>query len=204
MSFPVNGSIASRRDWTGKVPILTPRSSASPLKPSGSLMSWDFASQKLGSALGPSSLSSSSSFRTDFDEGMNFYGVTSYVPRSAFLKSSVDVNPNQESKKMNECSAVQLAQIQQIADEYKEEAATSKFHADALKAELEALQNQHQALMQSSADALKLEIESANAQHLKSQLESENLRQNLAALQTKVVESFMVKWRLFHKKNVPS
>jgi hypothetical protein len=73
---------------------------------------------------------------------------------------------------------------------------------DALKAELEAVQNQHQALIQSSADNLKLERESANAQLLKSQLQSENLSKNLAALQTKVVESFMAKWRLFHKKNV--
>ena len=97
---------------------------------------------------------------------------------------------------------LQLSQIQQTVDEYKQEAATSKFHADALKAELETFQNQHQELIQSSAANLKFERESADAQLLKSQLLSENLRKNLAALQTKVVESFMEKWRLAHKKNV--
>jgi hypothetical protein len=200
MSSPFDGSFASRRDWTGKTSMFL-RPAATPLKTSVSQMSWDVSSQKVGSALGPSSISSSSSFKHDVDESLNHFGVTSYVPRSAFFASALDANPIEENKK-NEMLELQLSQIQQTADEYKEEAATSKFHADALKAELEAFQKQHQVLIQSSAEKLQLERESANAQLLKSELQSESLRKNLAALQTKVVESFMEKWRLFHKKNV--
>lgn len=96
----------------------------------------------------------------------------------------------------------QLSQIQLTSDEYKEEAATLKFYSDALKAELEVLKNQHQALLQSSAEKLALEQESAYALLLKSQLQSENLRKSLAALQTKIVESYMEKWRLSSQKNV--
>ena len=199
MYSPFGGTFASRRDWT-KSSVFT-RPAATPLKPSSSQSSWDVSSQIVGAALGPSSISSSSSFKQDVNESLNHFGVNSYVPRSAFFGSTFDANPQQENTK-NDLLELQLSQLQQSADEHKEEAATSKFHADALKAELEAVQNQHQALIQSSADNLKLERESANAQLLKSQLQSENLSKNLAALQTKVVDSFMAKRRLFHKKNV--
>ena len=199
MYSPFGGTFASRRDWT-KSSVFT-RPAATPLKPSSSQSSWDVSSQIVGAALGPSSISSSSSFKQDVNESLNHFGVNSYVPRSAFFGSTFDANPQQENTK-NDLLELQLSQLQQSADELKEEAATSKFHADALKAELEAVQNQHQALIQSSADNLKLERESANAQLLKSQLQSETFRSNLAALQTKVVESFMEKWRLFYKKNV--
>lgn len=199
MSSPFGESFASRRDWAGKTSTFT-RLAATPSKPSGSLTSWDATTQKFGSALGPSSVSSSSSFKNDADEGLNHFGVTSYVPRSAFFGKTLDLHPNEENKKI-EMLELQLSQVQQTANECREEAATSKFHLDALKAELETLQDQHQALTQSSADILKLEKESSNAQLLKSQLLSETLRNNLAALQTKVVGTFMEKWRLFHKKN---
>ena len=180
---------------------MTPRASSSPLIPNGSQTSWDMASQKYGSLQGPASISSSSSFKHDADEGLNNFGVTSYVPRSAFFGNTFQASPKEEIKS-NEVLEQQLSQIQQTADEYKEEAATLKFHVDALKTELQALNNQHQVSIQSSADILKVEKESANAQLLKSQLQSENLRKNLAALQIKVVQSFMEKWSLFHKKNV--
>jgi hypothetical protein len=201
MSSSFGGSFASRRDWTGKTSIFTAKPTFTPSKPSGSLASWDLSYQKFGSAPGPSSVSSASSYKNDADDGMNQFGVTSHVPRSAIFASTLDTSLKEENRS-NEVLERQLSQIQQTADEYKEEAATLKFHADALKAELEVLQNQHQVLLQSSADNLKLERESANAQLLKSQLQSENLRKNLAALQTKVVESFMQKWRLFSQKNV--
>lgn len=201
MSSSLGGSFASGRDWTGKTSLFAARPVFTPSKPSSSLASWDLPFQKFSSAPGPSSVSSSSSFKHDADDGLNHFGVTSHVPRSAMFASAFD-STIKEDNKSNDVLERQLSQIQKTADEYKEEAATLKFHADALKAELELLQNQHQALMQSSIDNLKFERESANAQLLKSQLQSENLREKLAALQTKIAESFMEKWRLFSQKNV--
>lgn len=190
-------SYAGRRDWRASTnsaaSSFTPRLAATPLKSSATYL--------LGSALGPRSISSSSSFKHDVDESLNHFGVTSYVPRSAFFGSAFDAAPNEENK-TNEDLELRLTQIQQSAEEYKEEVATLNFHVDALKAELDALQNQHQILKQASSDDLELERESANAQLLKSQLHSERLQQNLSALQTKVVTSFMKKWKLFNKKNV--
>ena len=200
MSSPFGGSFASRRDWTGRTSSFTARPAFTPLKP-GALASWELSSQKFVSATGTASISSSSSINHDADDGLNHFGVASHVPRSAFFGNTFDATPKEENKS-NEALELQLSQIQQTADEYREEAATLKFNADALKAELEVLRTEHQASMQSSADNLRLERESANAQLLKSQLQSETFRSNLAALQTKVVESFMEKWRLFYKKNV--
>jgi hypothetical protein len=201
MSSSFGGSFSSRRDWTGKASFFSPRALSTPLIPSGMQTSWDMTSQKYGSLQGPASISSSSSLKHDADEGLNHFGVTSHVPRSAFFASTFEASPKEEIKS-NELLEQQLLQIQQTSDEYKEEADKLKFHVDALKTELQALNNQHRASVQFSFDNLKLERESANAQLLKSQLQSENLRKNLAALQIKVVQSFMEKWSLFHKKNV--